>query len=51
MKKKMISFEGTEELKEQLRVLAFQKRITISALIREILEQAIKNADNKKENN
>ena len=48
MEKKMISFEGSDELKEQLRILAFEKRTTISALIREILEQAIKKANDEK---
>lgn len=36
--KKMISFEGTSCLKEALRVEAFKKETTVSALIRQILE-------------
>lgn len=36
--KKMISFEGTSCLKEALRVEAFKKDTTVSALIRQILE-------------
>ena len=41
MQKKIISFEASEELKEALRVAAFNKSISISALIREILEKHI----------
>lgn len=48
MEKKMISFEGSDELKEELRILAFKKRTTISALIRDILKQAIKKANDEK---
>jgi hypothetical protein len=36
--KKMISFEGTSCLKEALRIEAFNKEVTVSALIRQILE-------------
>lgn len=36
--KKMISFEGTGCLKEALRIEAFNKGVTVSALIRQILE-------------
>ena len=43
--KKIISFEGNSELKEQLRILAFEKRVTVSALIRDILKQAIEKAN------
>lgn len=45
--KKIISFEGDSELKEQLRILAFEKRVTVSALIRDILKQAIEKANNE----
>lgn len=38
MNKKIISFEASPELKEALRIKAFQKNISVSALIREILE-------------
>jgi plasmid stability protein len=41
MQKKIISFEASEELKEALRVAAFRKSISISALIREILEKEL----------
>ena len=41
MPKKIISFESSEELKEALRIAAFHKNISISALIREILEREI----------
>ena len=36
--KKMISLEVSEELKEALRVEAFNRSLSISALIRQILE-------------
>lgn len=38
MAKKMISLEISEELKEALRVEAFNRSLSISALIRQILE-------------
>jgi plasmid stability protein len=41
MMKKIISFEASEELKEALRIAAFRKSISVSALIRELLEQHI----------
>lgn len=40
--KKMISFEGTSCLKKALRVEAFKKETTVSALIRQILETQLK---------
>lgn len=40
--KKMISFEGTSCLKEALRIEAFNNDVTISALIRQILETQLK---------
>lgn len=40
--KKMISFEGTSCLKEALRVEAFNQEVTVSALIRQILENQLK---------
>ena len=40
--KKMISFEGTSCLKEALRVEAFNQEVTVSALIRQILETELK---------
>jgi plasmid stability protein len=41
MNKKIISFEAPSELKEALRVRAFRENTSISALIREILEQEV----------
>ena len=40
--KKMISFEGTGSLKEALRIEAFKKEVTVSALIRQILESQLR---------
>jgi hypothetical protein len=40
--KKMISFEGTGSLKEALRIEAFKKETTVSALIRQILENQLR---------
>lgn len=45
MPKQMISFEATEELKELLRIKAFQNKTTISALIRDILYANLKKDD------
>ena len=42
MDKKIISFEASTELKEALRVKAFRENISISALIRQILEESLK---------
>lgn len=39
--KKMISFEGTSCLKEALRIEAFRRETTVSALIRQILENQL----------
>lgn len=41
MAKKMISLEITEELKERLRVEAFKRSLSISAAIRQLLEEAL----------
>lgn len=41
MAKKMISLEVSEELKEALRVEAFKRSLSISALIRQILEASL----------
>lgn len=43
MSKKMISLEISDALREQLRIEAFRRKISISALIRTILEAAITN--------
>ena len=45
--KKMISFEGTSCLKEALRVEAFKKETTVSALIRQILETQLEDNINE----
>lgn len=42
MAKKMISFEISDELREALRVEAFKRSLSISALIRQLLEEALK---------
>ena len=47
MTKKIISVEITDELKERLRVEAFHRAITISALIRELIEQGLKESEEK----
>lgn len=41
MAKKMISLEITEEMKEALRVEAFKRSLSISALIRQLLETSL----------
>jgi hypothetical protein len=45
MTKKMISLEVTEELKEALRTEAFKRSLSISALIRQILEKELNVTD------
>ncbi len=41
MAKKMISLEISDELRESLRVEAFKRSLSISALIRQLLEHAL----------
>lgn len=41
MAKKMISLEISDELREALRVEAFKRSLSISALIRQLLEAAM----------
>lgn len=41
MAKKMISLEISDELREALRVEAFKRSLSISALIRQLLESAL----------
>ena len=41
MGKKMISCEIPDELREALRVEAFKRSLSISALIRQLLEEAL----------
>lgn len=43
MGKKMISFEIPDELREALRIEAFKRNKNISAVIRDILAQALSN--------
>lgn len=42
MAKKMISLEISDELREALRVEAFKRSLSISALMRLLLEQSLK---------
>ena len=44
MSKKMISLEISAELKEALRVEAFNRAVSVSALIRQILESTLLDA-------
>lgn len=48
MAKKMISLEISDELREALRVEAFKRNKTLSATMREILEEAL-HVDSQKE--
>lgn len=41
MAKKMISLEISEELKEALRTEAFKRSLSVSALIRQVLEKEL----------
>jgi hypothetical protein len=50
MGKKMISFEISDELREALRIEAFKRSLSISALIRQLLEGAIQDILNKEQN-
>ena len=47
MAKKMISLEISDELRETLRVEAFKRSLSISALIRQLLEEALKTSTNE----
>lgn len=42
MSKKMISLEISDELREALRVEAFKRAMSISALIRQLLEESLR---------
>jgi plasmid stability protein len=42
MAKKMISLEIPDELREALRIEAFNRSLSISALMRQLLEEALK---------
>lgn len=45
MAKKMISLEISDELREALRVEAFRRSLSISALIRQLLESQVLNKE------
>ena len=45
MAKKMISLEISDELREALRVEAFNRSLSISALIRQLLESQVLNKE------
>jgi hypothetical protein len=47
MAKKMISLEISDELREALRVEAFKRSLSISALIRQLLESQVLNKEEK----
>lgn len=47
MAKKMISLEISDELREALRIEAFKRSLSISALIRQLLESSL--AQNNRE--
>ena len=47
MPKTMISLEISDELREALRVEAFKRSLSISALIRQLLEEALSSQENK----
>lgn len=47
MSKKIISFEITDELKEILRKEAFKRSLSMSALIRQLISQALNLEDKK----
>lgn len=42
MAKKMISLEISDELREELRIEAFKRSLSISALIRQLLIESLK---------
>ena len=51
MAKKMISLEITDELREALRVEAFKRSLSISALIRQLLEESLYSSKGVDKNN
>ena len=51
MAKKMISLEISDELREALRVEAFRQSLSISALMRQILEEKLLKASYEEESN
>ncbi len=50
MAKKMISLEISEELKEALRTEAFKRSLSVSALIRQVLEKELEVKSNNESN-
>ena len=51
MGKKMISLEISDELREALRVEAFKQSLSISALMRQILEEKLLNVSYEESSN
>ena len=51
MAKKMISLEISDELREALRVEAFKQSLSISALMRQILEEKLLNVPPEESSN
>ena len=47
MAKKMISLEISDELREALRIEAFKQSLSISALMRQILEEKVLKTSNE----
>ena len=47
MAKKMISLEISDELREALRIEAFKQSLSISAVMRQILEEKLLGTSNK----
>ena len=50
MAKKMISLEISDELREALRLEAFKRSVSISAVIRQLLEESL-NKENSNDQN
>jgi plasmid stability protein len=50
MGKKMISLEISDELREALRVEAFRRSVSISALIRQLLEESLRKESSNEQN-
>lgn len=51
MAKKMISLEISDELREALRVEAFKQSLSISAVMRQILEEKLLGTSSKENSN
>ena len=51
MAKKMISLEISDELREALRIEAFKQSLSISALMRQILEEKLLKASDEESSN